>query len=224
MLCWISICSINTILQYLPKQRRTGLFSATQTEKVVDLIRAGLRNPVKVRIVEKDEATEGDSKIPLGLSIYSMVSLTLGILVDTDHSDCFLHAPLGNTNFYCFLILQFISYRLELHTQRISPVTIWALFGIFGHFSAHQDHYQHILPILDFIYYRISNKSVLNHVHVVGFSVQVCEADQKFNQLIYFLKQNKTSKHIVFFSTCACVEYFSKAMQRQFLTYLITSN
>ncbi|KAF6024295.1 DDX55 [Bugula neritina] len=105
--------SINTILQYLPKQRRTGLFSATQTEKVVDLIRAGLRNPVKVRIVEKDEATEGDSKIPLGLSIYSMV----------------------------------------------------------------------------------------------------CEADQKFNQLIYFLKQNKTSKHIVFFSTCACVEYFSKAMQ-----------
>lgn len=70
----VCYCSINTILQFLPKQRRTGLFSATQTEKVVDLIRAGLRNPVKVRIVEKESATDEDSKIPLGLSIYSMVS------------------------------------------------------------------------------------------------------------------------------------------------------
>ncbi|XP_067929524.1 ATP-dependent RNA helicase DDX55-like [Watersipora subatra] len=104
--------SINTILQCLPKQRRTGLFSATQTERVVDLIRAGLRNPVKVKVVEKDKADES-SKIPLGLSIYSMI----------------------------------------------------------------------------------------------------CEADEKFNQLIYFLKQNKKSKHMVFFSTCACVEFYAKAMQ-----------
>ena len=34
--------SINTILRYLPKQRRTGLFSATQTSEVEKLIRAGL--------------------------------------------------------------------------------------------------------------------------------------------------------------------------------------
>ena len=33
--------SINIILRYLPKQRRTGLFSATQTSEVEKLIRAG---------------------------------------------------------------------------------------------------------------------------------------------------------------------------------------
>ncbi|TDG43174.1 hypothetical protein AWZ03_010408 [Drosophila navojoa] len=45
--------SVNNILGYLPRQRRTGLFSATQTTEVTDLIRAGLRNPVLVSVKEK---------------------------------------------------------------------------------------------------------------------------------------------------------------------------
>lgn len=45
--------TINTILTYLPRQRRTGLFSATQTKEVKDLMRAGLRNPVLVSVREK---------------------------------------------------------------------------------------------------------------------------------------------------------------------------
>jgi ATP-dependent RNA helicase DDX55/SPB4 len=42
--------SINQILSFLPKQRRTGLFSATQTKEVKELVRAGLRNPVIVSV------------------------------------------------------------------------------------------------------------------------------------------------------------------------------
>lgn len=42
--------SINSILNKVPKQRRTGLFSATQTEEVKQLVRAGLRNPVHVAV------------------------------------------------------------------------------------------------------------------------------------------------------------------------------
>jgi ATP-dependent RNA helicase DDX55/SPB4 len=42
--------TLNAILHRLPKQRRTGLFSATQTAEVVQLVRAGLRNPVKIEI------------------------------------------------------------------------------------------------------------------------------------------------------------------------------
>ena len=38
------------ILRILPKQRRTGLFSATQTEQVVALAKAGMRNPVTIRV------------------------------------------------------------------------------------------------------------------------------------------------------------------------------
>nr|CAD7263732.1 unnamed protein product [Timema shepardi] len=46
--------SLTTILSYLPKQRRTGLFSATQTKEIEMLIRAGLRNPVIVSVKEKN--------------------------------------------------------------------------------------------------------------------------------------------------------------------------
>ncbi|CAG9791162.1 unnamed protein product [Diatraea saccharalis] len=45
--------TLTTILQYLPRQRRTGLFSATQTKELQDLIRAGLRNPVVISVKEK---------------------------------------------------------------------------------------------------------------------------------------------------------------------------
>jgi hypothetical protein len=45
--------TLTTILQYLPRQRRTGLFSATQTKDVIQLVRAGLRNPVFVTVHEK---------------------------------------------------------------------------------------------------------------------------------------------------------------------------
>jgi ATP-dependent RNA helicase DDX55/SPB4 len=42
--------SLNRILSHLPKQRRTGLFSATMTDAdaLSELIRAGLRNPARV--------------------------------------------------------------------------------------------------------------------------------------------------------------------------------
>ncbi|XP_033211829.1 probable ATP-dependent RNA helicase DDX55 homolog [Belonocnema kinseyi] len=45
--------TINTILSFLPRLRRTGLFSATQTKELQQLIRAGLRNPTFVTVKEK---------------------------------------------------------------------------------------------------------------------------------------------------------------------------
>ena len=44
------MATLNNIISRLPKQRRTGLFSATQTEEVAELARAGLRNPVRVTV------------------------------------------------------------------------------------------------------------------------------------------------------------------------------
>jgi len=58
--------SITSILAKLPKQRRTGLFSATMTEAVTELVRAGLRNPVRV-IVKVD--SEQNQRTPTSLSI-----------------------------------------------------------------------------------------------------------------------------------------------------------
>lgn len=46
--------SLNSILAYLPKQRRTSLFSATQTRQLKLLVRSGLRNPVIVSVKQSD--------------------------------------------------------------------------------------------------------------------------------------------------------------------------
>lgn len=46
---------LNTILSYMPKQRRTGLFSATLTHELQLLIRAGLRNPINITMSSNKE-------------------------------------------------------------------------------------------------------------------------------------------------------------------------
>jgi len=54
--------SLKDILKHFPKQRRTGLFSATQTQKLKDLLRAGLRNPVKVEVKVRSTSNHGSSQ------------------------------------------------------------------------------------------------------------------------------------------------------------------
>lgn len=67
--------SIRNILQQLPKQRRTGLFSATMTEAIGDLIRTGLRNPVRVT-VKVENSDNSESRVPTTLAIhYKLVDL-----------------------------------------------------------------------------------------------------------------------------------------------------
>ncbi|KAF7459179.1 DEAD-box ATP-dependent RNA helicase 18 [Cryptosporidium felis] len=72
---------INMILRSLPKQRRTGLFSATLNSQVQNLIKTGLRNPryIKVSIacdnIEQIESPsskeiECDISVPMGLTCY----------------------------------------------------------------------------------------------------------------------------------------------------------
>ena len=44
---------INKIVEVLPRERRTYLFSATMTQKVAKLQRASLKDPVKVQVSSK---------------------------------------------------------------------------------------------------------------------------------------------------------------------------
>ena len=39
----------------MPKQRRTGLFSATEADSVNALCKAGLRNPIRIKIEIKNK-------------------------------------------------------------------------------------------------------------------------------------------------------------------------
>ena len=55
---------LRKILGRLPKQRRTGLFSASMSEAVDQLIRVGLRNPVKVAVKVKSITGGEDRRTP----------------------------------------------------------------------------------------------------------------------------------------------------------------
>ena len=50
----------------------------------------------------------------------------------------------------------------------------------------------------------------------MGLSIQymMCEADQKLEQLIIFLREHRTEKIIVYFLTCSCVDFVSLALRR----------
>jgi len=72
------VSSLDAVLSYLPKQRRTGLFSATQTREVDDLIRAGLRNPVHIAVKERmSPSSDIEQKTPATLHNYYTVDVAV---------------------------------------------------------------------------------------------------------------------------------------------------
>ena len=54
--------NLRRILSLLPKQRRTGLFSATMTDALGELVRMGLRNPVRVVVKVESRHKAGDER------------------------------------------------------------------------------------------------------------------------------------------------------------------
>ncbi|KAG5440126.1 hypothetical protein PCANB_001695 [Pneumocystis canis] len=65
---------IESIIKKLPKQRRTGLFSATMSDATDELIRVGLRNPVKIIVkVGNQKNDQEDKRIPSCLQMKYMV-------------------------------------------------------------------------------------------------------------------------------------------------------
>ncbi|KAI8082566.1 P-loop containing nucleoside triphosphate hydrolase protein [Gilbertella persicaria] len=65
---------LSTIIAQLPKQRRTGLFSATMTDAISELVRAGLRNPVRIVVKVEDLNNKGNvQRTPSTLDIDYLV-------------------------------------------------------------------------------------------------------------------------------------------------------
>ena len=60
---------LGTILQRIPRQRRTGLFSASVSEAVDQIIRVGLRNPVRISVKVKSASGLQDRKTPASLRL-----------------------------------------------------------------------------------------------------------------------------------------------------------
>ena len=66
--------AVTCLLKSLPKQRRTGLFSATQTRDVEKLIRVGLRNPVRINVSQINSTVSTPSSL---LNYYTVTPASL---------------------------------------------------------------------------------------------------------------------------------------------------
>ena len=67
---------LTKILNLLPKERRTGLFSASVSEAVDQLIRVGLRNPVKIEVKVKGTDGVQDKRTPASLRMTYAITKT----------------------------------------------------------------------------------------------------------------------------------------------------
>lgn len=65
---------LQKILNELPKQRRTGLFSASVSEAVDQLIRVGLRNPVRISVKVKSSNGSLDKRTPVSLQMSYVIT------------------------------------------------------------------------------------------------------------------------------------------------------
>lgn len=61
--------TLQKILSRLPKQRRTGLFSASVSEALDQLVRVGLRNPVRIAVKVKSASGAQDRRTPASLQM-----------------------------------------------------------------------------------------------------------------------------------------------------------
>ena len=107
--------ALTALLKSLPKQRRTGLFSATQTSEVEKLIRVGLRNPVRINVSEVNSSVRTPTTLrnyytitPASLKLASLITflrdnvgakviLFLATCVGVDYFSRILTEELENT-------------------------------------------------------------------------------------------------------------------------------
>lgn len=129
---------LTRILTALPKQRRTGLFSATMTDGLSELVRVGLRNPVRV-VVKVEAKKTKDGKLT----------------------------------------------REKVEERRVPARS---------------------LPLLE------ERRQKLIFLYSLQNSYIICPPSDKLDMLLrlfqYEARQRGSSRFIVYFATCACVDYF----------------
>ena len=86
---------LTKIISLLPKQRRTGLFSASVSEALDQIIRVGLRNPVRIAVRVKGASGAEDKRTPASLQMtYSVVKPSHKLLTLTRLLEALAPTPL----------------------------------------------------------------------------------------------------------------------------------
>ena len=114
--------SVTSLLRSLPKQRRTGLFSATQTSEVEKLIRVGLRNPIRINVTQLNSSVS----TPVSLRNYYILTpahLKLASLI------AFLKEQLGAKVILFVATCVGVDYFSRILTGELQDVRIVSIHG-----------------------------------------------------------------------------------------------
>ncbi len=119
--------ALKSIMLKIPKQRRTGLFSATMTDALTELVRAGLRNPVKV-VVKVESTTKGEIKVPECLSINYKIVTEFEKLVTLIE---FMKQHQNNKFIVYFATCNAVDYYFKIF-QELKLLSNFSLFSLHG--------------------------------------------------------------------------------------------
>ncbi|QHS73031.1 ATP-dependent RNA helicase SPB4 [Saccharomyces paradoxus] len=119
------IKDIEKILRLLPKQRRTGLFSATMRSAGSDIFKTGLRNPVRITVNSKNQAP---SSLKLNYCVVNPVEklqLLVSILNNYKFKKCIVYFPTCVSVSYFYSFIQHLAKKNIL----VNEVEVFSLHG-----------------------------------------------------------------------------------------------
>ena len=180
---------LDAVMGRLPRQRRTGLFSATQTEAVEALMRAGLRNPVRVNVAVTAAGGGGSG----GGAAAAANGGGGGAAAGGSGAEQGQQGQQQATP--TTLSLQFVTCEVDEKMGQL----VRAETHDWGRGVAEQ---------------RVAALSLhLRRPHHLSNPIRISNPPQP-NQ-IAFLQQHANEKTIVYFLTCACVEAAALALRRR---------
>nr|CAI6492463.1 AIS_HP1_G0016870.mRNA.1.CDS.1 [Saccharomyces cerevisiae] len=119
------IKDIERILRLLPKQRRTGLFSATMRSAGSDIFKTGLRNPVRITVNSKHQAPSSLKLDYCVVNPLEKLQLLVSILNNYKFKKCIVYFPTCVSVSYFYSFIQYLGKRNIL----VNEVEVFSLHG-----------------------------------------------------------------------------------------------
>ncbi|CAI4038714.1 hypothetical protein SMKI_06G0600 [Saccharomyces mikatae IFO 1815] len=119
------IKDIERILRLLPKQRRTGLFSATMRSAGSDIFKTGLRNPVRITVNSKNQAPSSLKMNYCVVNPVEKLQLLVSILNNYKFKKSIVYFPTCVSVSYFYSFVQHLAKRKTL----INEVEVFSLHG-----------------------------------------------------------------------------------------------
>lgn len=244
---------LNLLLGKLPKQRRTGLFSATINSQIENMIKIGMQNPI---FVDVKINLENNYRLKAIKPSTSNIAQLININVNTNNPENINNNKEKNKNKKKNKNNESIKIENNDSNATIAPINVNAnanantnekkaekepIEPASAEQGLNEEKTEVILaPLNEEIFIKSVNEDISSYSKVIvlesisekaeelgnfiqevpnqlkQFYIGFDNIQDKLPYLMYLIKNNysKTSKIIIFFATCNCVEYFAIALSK----------